>query len=704
MAKSNRSDSSSSDSSSDSSTLGGHDNGGFEGEDIDTTVEFDEKDGNDMKDVKINVFENRPAYKEKDFHEEYPAQNKERPGIVEREYKNAKRGIKSMTCRKFLKMLRGKVPIINVIQNYNWKEDILSDIVAGLTVGIMQIPQGMGYAMLANIPLINGIYMSFFPVLIYGLLGTSPHISMGCYAIQCIMLGANVQKYPDYDPVGVATVLAFWSGIYLTAIGLLQLSSLMVFFSDMLTSGFTWGAAFHVFTSQVPSLLGIKIKSEGGALQIIYDYIEIFKHIKDSNTSTLVVSAIAVVVMVVNNEFLKPWVAKRSPVPIPMELLLVISGTAASYCLDFEGRWGIFVVGDIKAGIPGPKLPEFSYMGEMAVDGLVTGIVGFVSTFSLAKLFAMKKGTIIDPQQECYALGLANFFGSFFRCGPSSSSLSRASVQVNAGARTTLTPLISCILLVFVLLWLGPLFETLPNCVLAAIITVSLKGMFLHIYDFVDACKTSKTDAVMWIVPAVTVIILNIDYGLYCGVGVAVIILIYRAQRPPAMLLGRLPGTQVYVDVYEYPAAEEMPGVKVFQMNGGLYFATREYFQNELFHLVGINPRKYLVKINKHERKRKAGKYIPEDKPPPLQHLVLDMTHVGSIDVDGCKVVVSTAKEFEKIGVKVYLVTGAGHTCSKLERFGVKDKIESEKIYPTLLDCLQHLEKFYGETDFDTHI
>ncbi|KAB7502826.1 Prestin [Armadillidium nasatum] len=484
-------------------------------------------------------------------------------GIKERLKSDLKKSC-SCSAEKVKKFVYGKLPILSWLIGYDFKNWFVPDCIAGITVAILQIPQGMGFALLAQIPAICGIYMAFYQGLIYVFLGTCRQNSMGkffccnytydwegCQRVSNIFSkwnnnGNNARKHNRYRNNSSFNIAQM-------VFGFLQLGTLSVFLSDMLVSGFTTAAAVHVLTSQV--------------------YIEIFKSLHLVNILTIVISVVAITVLFINNEVLKPIVAKYSKVPIPIELIVVVIGTTASYFANLTETYDVNIIGDVPVGkyifdgtvnslgiffrFPPAEVPPMELMGRVMVDSFVIAVVSFTITFSLAKIFSVKHSYPVDATQELYASGIGNLVSSFFACAPTSASLSRALVQDAAGGVTQMATLIVCILIVLVLLFIGPVFKTLPKAVLASIIVVALKGMFMQFRDMIAMWKISKIEAITWLITFFSTVIIDIDYGLLVGVIFSIFVLLTKNQRPTCFVLGRLANTDLYLDLKTYPQVNE---------------------------------------------------------------------------------------------------------------------------------------------------
>ncbi|GAB6033492.1 hypothetical protein CHUAL_013373 [Chamberlinius hualienensis] len=554
--------------------------------------------------------------------------------------------------------VKARFPFIEWMRNYNIKEFIVGDIVSGITVGIMQIPLGMAYALLAGCPPETGLYTSFFSVIIYCFLGTSKHISQGTFAVISLMFAKAVQTYSTpsagsavangetnvssvfdatmmnevesvtsavissttaaiapataaavgYTATEVAAAMAMLVGILQIIFGFLRFGALNIYMSDTLVSGFTTGAAVLVFTSQFNAFFGIKTPQYGWPFEIVYKYIYIFSNWPSSNVPTIIVSIIAIVVLAGVAEFINPPFQAKFKVPIPIELLAVVVGTGVSYAMDFSGTYKINIVGYIPSGLPVPRVPPTTALASSLIgDAFAVAIVSYVIQLSLAKIFAKKYSYEINANQEFLAVGAGNVFGSFFQCFPMCVALSRSMVHDSVGGKTQLASLIACVVVLIVLLAIAPLFQTLPNCVLAAIIVVAIRRMFLQFRDLKKAWGISKLEGLTWLITFLSVSLINIDVGLGIGVLFSLLSVVWRSQKPDISILGLLPNTELYKDIKRYPQAREEPGIKIYQFAAPLIFANIKTFRKEMYVLTGVNPRILLRKRQKQTKKEEAA-------------------------------------------------------------------------------------------------
>ncbi|XP_018335146.1 solute carrier family 26 member 6-like [Agrilus planipennis] len=660
----------------------------------------------------------RPLYEQEQLHAEYGYEKPPKSSITEN-IQNCK------SCNP-IKVLLNIVPAIRWLSKYHLKTDLTGDLVAGFTVAIMNIPQGMAYALLGNVPPICGLYMGFFPVLIYFLMGTSRHNSTGSFAVVCLMAGKVVLKNSDpfyftespsgnlteaviptgYSPVQVAASVSFLVGFIQIIMYAFRLGILSVLLSDTLVSGFTTAAAIQVFTSQLKDILGVEIPKITGYFEIIYTFIYIFQAITSVNFVVLLISVVTIVVLMCNNEILKPKISKYCSFPVPVELIAVVVGTLLSKYLSFSSKYHVQIIGEIPTGIPAPSLPKFSVLSDVFMDSLMIAIVSYALTLSMGLIFAQKLNYEIDANQELLALGTGNIFGSFFSCLPYSASISRSVIQETIGGKTQLASLVSCMIMFFVLMWLGPAFEYLPKAVLAALTIVAVKGMLMNVKDFFKFLKLSKADAAVWLCTFLSVIIIGVDVGLLTGICLSLVCVLIAGLKPFACLLGYLPHTDLYLDITRYKGVAEVPGIKIFHYRGGINFASKNTFRSELFRIVGVDPQKELIirkKLEKHQNldlsELKTMKNC--EKIEKMQNkitkgihcLVLDFSALSYIDAAGISTIKQIIQQFSKIDIPVLLAACSGPVYEKMKKCELIEHKNSIKMFPTVHDAVQYATK-----------
>uniref|UniRef100_A0A671YC15 Solute carrier family 26 member 5 n=1 Tax=Sparus aurata TaxID=8175 RepID=A0A671YC15_SPAAU len=518
------------------------------------------------------------------------------------------------------------LPILTWLPSYPVKQYLLSDVVSGLSTGVVQLPQGLAYAMLAAVPPVYGLYSSFYPVLLYTFFGTSRHISIGTFAVVSLMIGGvAVREAPDSmfilpangsnmsdvvdvaardaKRVQVAVVLTTLVGIIQFVFGLLRFGFVAIYLTEPLVRGFTTAAAVHVVVSQLKYLLGVKTPRFSGPLSVIFSVSAVVSDITSTNVTTLILGLVCLVFLYVIKD-LNERFKKKLPIPIPGEIIVVIVSTGVSYGLLLSEDYSVGVVGKIPTGLLPPSLPDFSLLPSLVTDSFAIAIVGFSMGVSLAKIFALKHGYTVDGNQELIALGLCNFISSFFQTFAITCSMSRSLVQESTGGKTQIAGLLSSLVVLLVVVAIGFVFQPLPQTALAAIIMVNLLGMFKQFRDIPALWRTSKIELAIWLVAFVASVLLGLDYGLLVAVAFAIITVIYRTQSPKSAVLGHVSGTGLYCDVDEYEEAAEYEGIKIFHSNSSIYFANSDLYVNTLKEKTGVNPED-LQAVRKARRKLK---------------------------------------------------------------------------------------------------
>ncbi|XP_034447742.1 solute carrier family 26 member 6-like isoform X2 [Hippoglossus hippoglossus] len=647
----------------------------------------------------------------------------------------------SMRCSapRLKSFLLSSIPVLSWLPRYPIRENAIGDLISGLSVGIMQLPQGMAYALLASVPPVFGLYSSFYPVLIYFIFGTSKHISIGTFAVTSVMIGGVTDRLaPDSDfmiwsnvsnssivdimsrdaaRVQVAAAVTFLSGIFQILLGLVQFGFVVTYLSEPLVRGYTTGAAIHVIVSQLKYTFGINPVRYSGPLSLIYTVLEMCYLIPQTNIGTLVVSAVTIVCLILAKE-LNAYLSKKLPVPIPVELLAVTIGTVVSWQVNLEEKYGVDVVGLIPSGLQPPVFPDVSLFGQVIGDAFALSVVGYGIAISLGRIFAIKYGYKVDSNQELIALGLCNSFGGIFQCFTVSCSMSRTMVQESTGGRSQIAGALSAIVILFIVLWIGALFEDLPKAVLAAIIYVNLHGMMKQFLDIPVLWRKNKVDAVIWVATFILTVLLNPDLGLAASIGFSMLTVIFRTQLPKYSLLGQVPGTDIYRPLEEYNQVKQVPGILIFRSSATLYFANAEMYQDALGKKSDIDiakilsakkkleaKRKRIEKENAKKAKKNGANMEPEQmdiavietrtarEPSYPECIILDLSPVNFLDTVGIKALRNIQKDYSEIGIDVVLAgcqTGVVDNLQTGDFFN--DNVTKSCLFSTIHDAVLYCQ------------
>ncbi|RCN26086.1 prestin domain protein [Ancylostoma caninum] len=326
--------------------------------------------------------------------------------------------------------------------------------------------------------------------------------------------------------IAILTSLTLCVGLIQIAMALLRLDFLTALLSDQIITGFTTGAAVHVFTAQLNKILGVALPR-----RVIAGY---------ANWFTFAISLATIITLFLVKTYVDPLIRKRCRIPVPYDLFVMIIGTIVSAVANLQGRFNVKVIGYIPTGMPTPAFPDVSLFGYVLGDALAIAIVSLVVTVSMGKLFAKKHKYEIDVRQEFYAMGFMEALTSLFPVWPSSTALARTLVYEAAGTKTQLATVFSSALLLAVIFFIGPFVEVLPVCFMSCIIIVALKGMFMQLKSIKILWRMSKSDCAIFVVSFAATVLYDVIEGLMIGVCFAAALLVYAILSAKVVEIGRL--------------------------------------------------------------------------------------------------------------------------------------------------------------------
>ncbi|WP_375240499.1 SulP family inorganic anion transporter [Polaribacter sp.] len=543
--------------------------------------------------------------------------------------------------------LKKIIPILEWLPNYN-SSLFKGDLVAGITVGIILIPQGIAYALIAGLPPIYGLYCALVPQIMYAIFGSSRQVAIGPVAMDSLIVATGVSTLAlagSESYISIAILLALMVGAIQFIMGVFSLGFIVNFLSKPVITGFTSAVALIIGFNQFRNLLGVDFV-QSDQIQIILE--DIIYNISNYNYHTTVIGLFSVIVIIFFRKINKK---------IPNALIVVILGiiTMKYFGKSFED---VSIVKDIPSGLPKFELPTFDFdqIKELMPIALTLVMVGYLETISIGKSLEAKQDEYrIRPNQELIALGISNMVGSLFKAYPSTSSFSRSAINQESGAKTGMAALISVIMVVITLLFLTPLFYHLPKTVLAAIIIVAVFGLV----NFKEAgflWKANKLDFWLMLATFLATLLLGIEYGIIVGVGLSLIILIFRTSRPYVAELGKVPNSNFYRNKNRFDEVVIDDDILVFRFDAQLFYANSNYFRDKLDEMMF--------------RKGSALKLI-----------VLDAESINRVDSTGVEMLKERIKYCQKRNITFYFAGVKGPVRDDLFRSGILEIIDLKHFF-----------------------
>ncbi|MBF0126259.1 MAG: sulfate permease [Magnetococcales bacterium] len=476
----------------------------------------------------------------------------------------------------------------------NWfpmgRDALQADLLAGVTVALVLIPQSMAYANLAGLPAYYGLYAAFLPGAVAALFGSSRQLATGPVAVVSLLTGAALLPFAQSGSeqfVALAILMSFLIGVVQLTLGLLRMGVVVNFLSHPVILGFTNAAALIIGLSQLSKIFGVGMGRSDHFLQDIWG---VLRQLHTTHWPSLVFGAVAFIAM---------WTLKKRWPRLPNVLIAVAITTLASWALDFQDMGGR-VVGEIPRGLPLLALPDFDWqiMGNLVSSAVIISLVGFMEAISIAKAMAARTRESIDPNQELIGQGLGNLVGALTQAYPTSGSFSRSAVNLDAGARSGFSSVVTSLMVLATLLFLTPLLYHLPEAVLAAVIMMAVVGL-LNVKAIVHAWQANRHDGIAAIATfcASLVFAPHLDKGIFFGAGLAILLFLYRTMNPRVALLGLFPDGTLR-DVAFHPELPTDPQIIVMRFDGQLYFANVSYFEEMVLNAVSSKPNaKFLLLV-----------------------------------------------------------------------------------------------------------
>ena len=457
----------------------------------------------------------------------------------------------------------------------NYKRSWLGgDLFAGLTLGVVLIPQGIAYAIIAGLPPQYGLYTAMIPQLVYAVLGTSRQLAVGPAAMDSLIVAAGVSSIATVGSdhfIAVAIALAFLVGLFQFLFGLFQLGFLVNFLSKPVISGFTSGSAIIIALNQFGNLTGIEVERSNQVHLLMTD---LFQNIRALHWQSLLIGVLAILVIFV----LKYWSKK-----IPASLVVILLGIFTVFAFDLDGK-GVDILGQIPRGLPSIALPDLdvALFREIVGLALTLALIGFLEAISIAKSIEVKHEYYkVSPNKELVALGFGNMIGAIFQSYPATGGFARTAINDQSGAKTPLSSIIAALIIALTLVFLTPVFHYLPKSILAGIIIVAAYGLL----DFSMPKKLlgyNLRDLIILNSTLLVTVFVGIKEGILFGIILSLAMLIYKSTKPHMAVLGQVPGTHFYRNVNRFDDLVVQDEILIVRFDAQLFFANTNYFKEKL--------------------------------------------------------------------------------------------------------------------------
>lgn len=467
------------------------------------------------------------------------------------------------------------LPLLQTIKTYQTKW-LRSDIIAGVTVAAVAVPQAMAYAQLAGLPLVAGLYAALIAMLLFALFTTSRFAIVGPDAAMAALTGAAVIPVAGGDPAryySLVSVLAVLIGIICIFALFARLGVIAEFISRPILLGYMGGLALAVIASQVPKLFGITIPPEGNFFTTIW---YILTNLSQANWPTMLFSTTVLAGAILIQRYAKK---------IPMSLVVLVGAIAVSFILSLED-FGINVVGVVPTGLPLPVLPSLRILDlqSLVIPALMIALVSYANTIATERSFALHQKEDLETPQEFFGLGVANIGSGIFGGLPVAASGARTAVNHTSKAVTQVAQLFGAITIAIVLLFLAPLLGYLPQSALAVIVILAVKGLFNY-KEFKSIWHAWHTEALLAIVTLIGVTVLGIFQGLLLAILLAIINLVRKTTIPKYAVLGIAENGAVR-DMSRPPKTHGLPGMIIFRFDAPLIFINASYFRDTVNELI----------------------------------------------------------------------------------------------------------------------
>ena len=547
------------------------------------------------------------------------------------------------------------IPILEWLPQYNTSL-FKGDVLAGITVGIILIPQGIAYALIAGLPPIYGLYCALVPQVMYAIFGSSRQVAIGPVAMDSLIVATGVSTLAlagSDSYISIAILLALMVGAIQFIMGVFRLGFIVNFLSKPVITGFSSAIAIIIGCNQFRNLLGVDFTQSD---QIQYIIEDVLLQITNYNFHTTIIGLFSVAIIII---------FRKINIKIPNALIVVVLGILI---MKYFGKSfnDVSIIKEIPSGLPAFGIPDFDLdqIRELLPIAFTLVMVGYLETISIGKsLEAKQDDYLVRPNQELIALGLSNMVGSLFKAYPSTSSFSRSAINEESGAKTGMASLISVLMVILTLLFLTPLFYYLPKAVLAAIIIVAVFGL-VNFKEAIFLWKANHLDFWLLLATFIATLLLGIEFGIIVGVGLSLIVLIFRTSRPYVAELGKVPNSNFYRNKNRFEEVIIESDILIFRFDAQIFYANSSYFRAKLAKMV-------------------------HKKGSALKLIVLDAESVNRVDSTGVEMLKERIKYYQKKDITFFFVGVKGPVRDDLFRSEILSIIEINHFFMRVNDAVK---------------
>jgi len=549
------------------------------------------------------------------------------------------------------------------------KPDMLrADLVAGITVALVLVPQSMAYAQLAGLPAYYGLYASFLPGIVAALFGSSRQLATGPVAVVSLMTASALEPIARGNAelyIAYAIMLALMVGLFQMALGLLRLGVLVNFLSHPVVVGFTNAAAIIIGTSQLGKLFGVSVEKADHTYETVFN--TVVEAFQSTHLETMLMALLALCIMIGLRQYLPK---------APNVLTAVVVTTLISWAVGFAETGGT-VVGSIPDGLPALALPtiDFQVMGQLLSVTVTIAIIGFMEAISIAKAMATRTRQRLDANQELVGQGLGNIVSSFSQGYTVSGSFSRSAVNIGAGARTGFSAVVTGVVVGITLLALTPLLYHLPQATLAAVIIMAVINL-VKVDPIKHAWDVQRHDAAVAVITFVLTIIWapHLDKGIMVGVMLSLMLFLYRSMAPRVAVLSRDPdGTLRDAEVRKL---ETCRNISLIRFDGPLYFANTGYFEDKVLERVALKP--------------------------DLKFVIIDAEGINEIDATGEEMLHHLVGRLKEVGVELLIARAKKQLWDTFERTSLMDKLGRDHVFALRTQAFNYAWDKLGDNHAET--